>query len=160
MLGQNHFAEPKRHVLTLCQHPKFIVHCTSGVALRLMWSHQPNGKRPQMYFLLLSLMMMFKGLITRTEVEASCSFCQNKICSTWGGGVGVPWLETLTKWVQQLLVTQSSKVSATKSIYNDKDPWVLSGIGLMMDLPGLLLSTFKSSTIEAKAANPLRLPNL
>jgi hypothetical protein len=31
---------------------------------------------------------------------------------------------------------------------------------LMMDLPGLLLSTCKSSSIEAKAANPLRLPNV
>ncbi len=36
MLGQNHFAEPKRHVLTCCEHPKFTVQCTSGVALRLM----------------------------------------------------------------------------------------------------------------------------
>ncbi len=97
-------------------------------------------------------MMMFKGLITRTEVEASV---KTKFAVFEGGGV--PWLETQTK---QLLVTQSSKVYATKSIYNDKDPWVLSATGLMMDLPGLLLSTCKSSSIEAKAANPLRLPNV
>jgi hypothetical protein len=37
-----------------------------------------------MYFLLLSLMMMFKGLITRTEVEASV---KTKFAVFEGGGV-------------------------------------------------------------------------
>jgi len=33
MLGQNHSAEPNPHVLTFL-HPKFVVKCTGGVALR------------------------------------------------------------------------------------------------------------------------------
>jgi hypothetical protein len=33
MLGQNHFAEPNQHVLTVL-HQEFTVQCTDGVALR------------------------------------------------------------------------------------------------------------------------------